>query len=220
MPNTELALTWPSIAKFALTTGLATACLNQLFAWLKEERQRKIAERKSGNILALTLVHILTNYAQECNSWARSNRFASESGGYGSESIPELPPYEGSDAGWAALPSTIAAALKDFRNDVRDAVHGVEQTNEIYGPPEAINTATYRLVYLGYRACGLSTQLRKYYGFGKYSGDNTFMKELEFHYRKSNPGPISRFWESYPIYNLRRRIRRVVRKALPRSGSR
>ena len=64
----EAILSWGSIMKFAFTTGLFTAALNQSFGWVKETLQLREKDRRAGKALALKLVEVLTNYAQECNS--------------------------------------------------------------------------------------------------------------------------------------------------------
>jgi hypothetical protein len=201
----EVVWTWGSILKLAFATGFFTAALNQSFAWLKETVQRRVKDRRAGKVLALSLVEVLTSYAQECNARAGINRYLEETQGqgHGQSRMPDLPPYREPDPGWEVLPSGIAAALKDFRNQVDDATRSVGETDEFVGPYEAIQSATYRYVDLGFKAWQLSQRLRRHYRFGRYSGQSAFVKELKSHYRKSNPG----LFRSLPVYRLRRRVR-------------
>jgi hypothetical protein len=206
VPHAEVVWTWGSILRLALTTGFFTAALNQGFAWLKETMQRRGKDRRAGKVLALSLVKVLTSYAQECNVRARVNRYA-ESEGYRQSKMPELPPYQDPDPGWEVLPSGIAAGLMDFRIQVDDAARRVDETEEFVGAPEAIDSATYLYVDLGFKAWQLSERLRRHYCFGRYSGQAAFVDELKSHYRKGNP-VFRKFWRSLPVYRLRGRVRR------------
>lgn len=221
MPNAyepvDLVWTWGSILKVALTTGFFTAALNQSFAWLKEATQHREKDRRTGQVLALSLVQTLTNYAQECSARSRSNRYIADTGGYGDQRIPILPDYQESDPGWRVFPSEIAAAIRDFRNEISNAKRDVAETDELLGPPEAIDSATYQYVRLGFKAWQFSERLRRYYHFCRYSGDLSFANELRSHYRMAHPNLLRRIWRSLPIYKLRRRARQGWRRVLQKS---
>ena len=203
---------WAAILKFAITTGVATAVLNNALTWVKDEVQRREKDRRAGKVLALSLVQILTNYAQRCHERFRLNRFGEQDGGYGTHEIDDLPPYQEPDPGWEALPSDIAAAVRDFRNEVYNAKQRVAETNQLLGPPEAIHDATYRYVNLGFKAWQLSERLRKHYGFGRYSGDLIFINEMKVSNRKANMGPVRQLWHSLPMSRLRYKLRAESRR--------
>ena len=76
--------------KLSITTGIATAFLNQGLSWLKETMQRRENERRAGRMLALSIVEALTSYAQECSARVRSNRWDASIGEYGTSKIPFL----------------------------------------------------------------------------------------------------------------------------------
>jgi hypothetical protein len=206
----EMALTWGSITYLALTTGIATAALNQGFSWLKETMQRRENDRRAGRMLALSLVESLTSYAQECNARARSNRWDASIGDYGTSEIPELPPYEEPDSGWEVIPAKLAAALKDFRNEKDNATMSVNENDVVNGPEDAIKSATHHCVKLGYKAWELSQRLRKHYALGLYSGDSAFADELKSDYRKANLGVFRTLWRSYRVYRFRAFCRRQL----------
>jgi hypothetical protein len=166
----DVAWTWGSILTLAFTTGLVTAIFNQGFSWLKEAWQRQRKDRRSGRVLALSLMELLTRYAQECNSGARRNRLVAEEGGVGRLKLPVLPPYPDCD-GWGALPTELAARLQDLRNEADEAVRGIAETDHVLGPPEAFESATLLQVDLGYIAWDLAKRLRRYYGLGRYAGN-------------------------------------------------
>jgi hypothetical protein len=203
----QLALTWPSILEFAFTTGFATALLNQGFAWLRETIQHRTKRLEAGRVLALSLVPALTSYAQKCYENLQYNQSAGYAGAYGTDEVPVPLTYAESDPGWAALPSKIAAALRDFPNEVHDAKRQIAGTREDLGPPEAIDSATYYYAALGFKAWELSHQLRKSYKFGRYPGDLSFVAQMKTKYRNANPGRLRRIWRSQRMNWLRRRVR-------------
>jgi hypothetical protein len=207
----DAAWTWSAILTLAFSTGVFTAVFNQGIAWLKETRQSREKDRRTAKASALLLVEMLTSYAQECNSRSSYNRYDKYSGtGYGRYSdMPVLPPYpEGVE--WAVLPSKIAAGLRDLRNEVNEAKRDIDEAAEVVDPDEAADVATDRCVVIGYMALRISRRLRKYYGFGPYqaAGESNFASELHKYYRESRRGRLRRFWESLPVYRVRRRLRR------------
>jgi len=204
-------MTWASILKFAITTGFFTAFLNQVFAWVRETMHRRWEGRQAGRVLALSLVPALTSYAQKCYENLQYNESAGYGGSYGTDEVPVLPPYKEFDSGWAALPSKIAAAIRDFPNEVDNAKRNIAATGEDTGPPESIDSATYYYAALSYQAWQLSEGLRKYYRFGPYPWDSIFLAKMKSYYRNANPGLLLRAWRSRRMSDLRRRVRRYWR---------
>lgn len=209
--QTTVGLTWYSTAIISGATGITTAVANQGLAWIKEKWQRSAEDRRAGRGLALQVCPILTAYARKCYSSYRSNRNDKEAGGFGSMDIPELPSYPDADTRWEAFPPKIAAAIKDFPNDVILAQINVREVLEFADPEDAIDAATHSHISLGYKAWMLASNLRKHYKFGQYFGDSSFITELHSQYRGSNPGWIRRLWRSRFLIKLRRRVRRVIK---------
>lgn len=201
--------TWADVLKLAITTGFSTASFNQGFGLIKEAIQRAKEDRKKGTVSALGLVKILQNYAQECHYRLKSNRFdqSDTPAGWGLFSeMPELPQYPDQTA-WEVLPSKMAASINDFRHELTTATQGIQFTDDVLGPPEAIDTANYTYIRMGHKAAELARQLRNHYNLGRYSPD--FILELREEYRKSRRGsPFLRIWRSRTATKLRRRCRR------------
>jgi hypothetical protein len=208
----ETALTWGSILKFGLTTGVAAGFFNQSFAWIKETIQRRQKDRRSAKVLALELVELLTRFAHECNERA-GYRYDKDSGGFGRYSeMPMLAPYaEGAE--WGLLPAKIAAGLRDLRVEIDEASGGINATAEVIDPGEAADTATHQYIVVGQMALELSDCLRRHYGFGRRqrAGEYDFASELRKQFRLSYVGPLRRawrrLWNSSPVIRLRRRSR-------------
>lgn len=197
----------------AFTTGLFTAILNQALAWLREIYERRISHKNSAKNFAIGLVEILTAYAQECNSRISYNRFDEQDRGYGRyRHLPTLPNYPTGPI--ELLPPKIAAGLVDLRNEISEAERDIESTEEVDGPPEAIDVATHRCATVGFRAYKLSVRLRRYYGLGSYQGQSDFASELRRYYRKRHHGPLRRLWSSLPMYRVRRAVSRWQRRVL------
>lgn len=211
--SVEVIWTWSSLIQIAFATGLCTAVFNQGFAWVKEIIQRRQSNRVEGRTFALELVEILTAYAQECNSRIDCNLFDERSGGYGRYTeMPALKPFP--EGPWGLLPSSIAAGLRDLRNEVGEASRDIKGAGEVDGHPEAIDAATSRFGTVGYTAVLLAQRLRRHYQLGHYqaAGASTFELQLRRQYRSSHPGLIKRLWQSLPIFRLRRRLSRLRRR--------
>lgn len=209
-PSVEMAWTWGSILKLSITTGVATAILNQGLSWLKETMQRRQSDRRAGRILALSLVDALTSYAQECNARIRSNRWDASIGEYGTSEIPTLRSYDKSDPAWAAIPPRFAGKLRDFKNQKDNARRVVNENEVVNGPEDGIQSANYHCVDLSSKAWKLAQRLRRHYKLGPYSGNCDFAEELESENGKHNPNFLRRFWRNYRVY--RERIRRQLRR--------
>lgn len=212
----EAVWTWGSILKLSITTGVATALMNQGLSWIKETAQRRETDRRAGTLLALTLVEIFTNYAQECSARVRSNLWDESIGDYGSPEIPALPAYNEADSAWAIIPSKLAGAIRDFKHEYNDAILAVRENDIVNGPPDAINSATSRNIQLGYKAWRLATRLRRHYAFCAYSGPSDFADQLGKDFHKNNPTYIRRIWRSYPVYRARTFLRRKMRQVRQR----
>jgi hypothetical protein len=212
--SVEMAWTWGSILTLSITTGIATAILNQGLSWLKEAIQRRESDRRVGRMLALSLVEVLTSYAQECNARVRSNRWDASIGEYGTSELPTLRPYDESDRAWAVIaPPTLAGALRDFKNQKDNATRTVNENDVVNGPEDAISSATHHCVDLGYKAWKLAQRLRKNYTLGLYSGNSDFAEELESEYHKNNPNFLVTFWRrNYRVYRVRVFCRRQLRR--------
>lgn len=202
---------WAAILKLASTTGFFTAVLNQAFRFFREMLQQAGKDRRAGKLLAQKIVEILTNYAQECHHRLSANLYdQADGGGYGVYSdMPQLPDYPEGDA-WAVLPTKVAAGLRDFRSELKESKRAIEITDEVYGPPEAFDTASHNYIIMGYTAIKLADSLRSRYGLGLYqSTDNDgFVNALRKHYQKSRRGLLHKLWESLPVKRARRWVSR------------
>ena len=201
---------WGSILKLSITTGIATALMNQGLSWLKETAQRREIDRRAGTVLALTLVETFTNYAQECSARVRSNLWDESNGDYGSSEIQAPPVHDEADPAWAIIPPKLAGAIRDFSHQYTDAILQIRETDIANGPPDAIAAANFHNIQLGYKAWQLATRLRRHYALGAYSGSSDFADQLRKEFRKNNPSYVRRIWRSYPLYRARRFWRRTM----------
>jgi hypothetical protein len=130
--------------------------------------------------------------------------------------MPSLPDYP-DGAAWAVLPAKLAAGLRDFRSELKESVWAIEFTDEVVGPPEAIDTASHNYIIMGYTAIKLADGLRKHYRLGPYqsTGEEGFIDDLRKRYREVRLGPLRRLWRSLPVKRARRwflrRWRRLIR---------
>ena len=215
-----MTLTWSSVVAALLGTGLAAAVFTNVFAWVKEEIQRRLNGRRSASVLAYDLGDLLLRFARECSERAISNRY--EDGAY--LKMPMLAPYPGGQDR-AALPKKIGFGLVDLRNQVEAASSTVILGDFCFDHCDLVEGATGEYIDLGYAALRLSDDLRQLYWrrHRRPIGRCYWEVELRKEYRRRHDGPLRRAWhrawDGEWIYHMRRRIRRsaiakVVRRAL------
>ena len=207
-------LSWEVIGKLGLVAGLSSgliaALATQGLIWLREARQRGEKNRQDGTAFALCHVERLTAFAQECISRLGDNGNDDGRGELGRHTSMPAPVKVDDGPNWGLLKPSIAAAIKDFYNEVEEAERDMASTYDVLGAVEVVDTANNKFVLLGCRAVEICDIQRKEYRLGAYQGIGSyrFDESIREQYRKLMPGLHIRIWRSLFIYRIRCRIRR------------
>lgn len=165
---------WSTIFATALSTGLATALLNQGIGWWRETASQKSTLERDARYLAIRVAVILERFAIDCaDAIADQDLFSSSSGHAGRRhaTIPKLAEYP-SDADWKALRADLLASALTLRNEISLSDSKISFWEEI--DRDCIpGECKQQCGKCGYIAWLLAADLRSHYALGDFEPHRT-----------------------------------------------
>lgn len=172
-----------TILTLAFTTGVATAILNQVIAWLRDHRHEQRAEKSDARYLAVRLVVTLEKYSADCivQDWYIDTMLSEGQTELTCE-LPKLAAYPEDSSLWKSLhvrAPTLAERALLLPNKIAFAETSSEYSKNCEGYTTAIAED---VVVTGAEALILAREIRNEFGMDDTPLPNS--KPLEQAYRK------------------------------------
>lgn len=162
-----------TILTTALSTGLATAILNQGIGWWRDSRKDHAVTEREARYLAIRLAVLLERFALDCADSVAAFEMHSEFDGYAgraSGTIPKLPEFP--DGDWRALNANLLGRCLSLQNEIKLSDGHIGFWEDV-GYRECIpSECAQQTGKCGYRAWELARDLRGVYELGPFDTKN------------------------------------------------
>jgi hypothetical protein len=158
-----------TIVTTALSTGLATAILNQGIGWWRDSRKDNVVTEREARYLAVRLAVLLEGFALDCADAIADKELHDSSEGHAGRrhgTIPELAAYP--DGDWRALTPNLMGRCLSLRNELKLSDGHIAFWEDIGERDSIPQEAVQQTGKCGYRAWLLATDLRKEYHLGTF----------------------------------------------------
>jgi hypothetical protein len=177
MPDTQTSLSVWDILKLALSTGVATALLNNFFGEWRDRRKELTTTTRDATYLAIRVAVILERFAMACANIIADNHMYNKAGGHAGAAHAELPPIAEypTDADWKAIDPTLSARALSLPNELCLSEGAIKFSWEIEPTDEGVHLTTCNgeAGKCGYRAWQLAADMRHRYGLPEVKPEET-----------------------------------------------
>lgn len=158
----------------ALSTGFATAVLNQLFGWWRESRKEVNVAERDARYIAIRLAVILERFALDCaEAIAAQEMFDMHDGHAGKPhgKLPDLAPYP-DEVDWKTLKPEFLARALTLRNELILSDASIEFWEDI-DRTTVSGECDWQCGKCGYMAWTLAAEMRARYALGAFEPDKS-----------------------------------------------